>query len=87
MPAFTRQPAPREAGVAKVEVTLTTDAEGLKARSADCKLLDNWCNPLTLAIVGAGGYLDWQGDHEKAYEPGCKLYIDDKGQLVVLKAN
>ncbi len=73
-------------GPVKTEVTLLLRPFGAaSAETADGKPVVNWRLPNTLATVGREGYLDWLGPHEVAYEPGCKLYIDGKGQLTVLK--
>jgi hypothetical protein len=73
-------------GEIKAEVTVATDAGGVvTAKTKDGKDVENWRAPNTLITVAGEGYLDWQGAHEFAYEAGCKLYVDAKGQLVVLK--
>jgi hypothetical protein len=73
-------------GEVKAEVTLATDAGGVvTAKTKDGKDVENWRAPNSLITIGGEGYLDWQGAHEFAYEAGCKLYVDAKGQLVVLK--
>ena len=40
----------------------------------------------TLATVVGKGYIDYHAaDGEEGFEPGCRLYINEKGQRVVLK--
>jgi hypothetical protein len=73
-------------GEVKQEIVLTTSPSGeLSAKTADGKSVENWRMPSSLVTVAGDGFLDWSGGHELAYEPGCKLYIDPKGQLTVLK--
>jgi len=68
-------------------VTLSTDDDGtIRAVGADGKDLSAaWRKEGTLVTVGEGGYLDWAGDQEVAYEAGCKLYVGTGGQIAVLK--
>ena len=42
--------------------------------------------PGTLATVGAGGWMDWSGDQEIAYEAGVQLYVNAKNEIHVLNA-
>lgn len=73
-------------GEVKQQITLSTDAAGkVTSKDASGKDVENWRTPNSLVTVGGEGYLDWLGPHEFAYEPGCKLYVDDKGQVTVLK--
>jgi hypothetical protein len=44
-----------------------------------------WKAPGTLITIAGEGYLDWIGPHEFAYEAGCKLFVNDQRQVVVLK--
>ena len=48
------------------------------------KAVTDFRTPNTLVTIGEGGYLDWSGDDELAYEPGCILYYDAKQQMSVL---
>jgi hypothetical protein len=70
----------------KQQVAVATDAAGnVTAKSADGKDVADWKTPGTLVTIGGDGYLDWIGPHEFAYEAGCKLFVNDQRQLVVLK--
>ena len=70
----------------KHQVTVATDAAGtVTAKSADGKDISDWKMPGTLVTIAGEGYLDWIGPHEFAYEAGCKLFVNDQRQLVVLK--
>jgi hypothetical protein len=74
-------------GEIKTEITLGLNAKGqLEAKDKDGKTVENWRKPNTLVTIAGEGYLDWQGAHEFAYEPGCQLYFDDKNQLSAIKA-
>jgi hypothetical protein len=69
----------------QVALTLETTDEGRTvARTADGQDLgDDWRKPHTQAKVGGKGFIDF--GPEQFYEPGCVLYVDDKGQTVVVK--
>jgi hypothetical protein len=70
----------------KQRVTLATDAAGLvSAKSTDGKAVADWKTPGTLITVAGEGYLDWIAPHEFAYEAGCKLFVNEQRQFVVLK--
>ncbi len=43
-----------------------------------------WRKPNTLLTIGGAGFLDWSGDSEMAFEPGCKVYVDGGKNLKVL---
>jgi hypothetical protein len=43
----------------------------------------DWKQPGTLVTVGKGGLIDFAA--EQFYEPGVKLYVDDKSQIIVIK--
>jgi hypothetical protein len=76
----------KKPGPVEVEVSLTlADIGAPSAKTKSGELIENWRKPLTLATVGPNGYLDWLGPHEFAYEPGCKLYVDAKNQVTVVK--
>lgn len=73
-------------GAVQRSVTLATDAAGVvTAKGTDGKPVESWRTPNTRVTIGGDGFLDWIADHEVAYEPGCVLYVDDKGQVSVLK--
>ena len=73
-------------GAVKATVTVATDSSGLvTAKAADGKPMENWRAASTKVTIGGDGFLDWAGNNEVAYEPGCVLYFDDKGQMSVLK--
>ncbi len=73
-------------GEVKQELTIATEPSGeITVRSKDGKDVANWRTPLALITIVGDGFLDWIAPHETAYEPGCKLYIDGKNQLSVLK--
>jgi hypothetical protein len=70
----------------KQQLTVATDAAGkVTAKTADGKDVADWKTPGTLVTIGGDGYLDWIGPHEFAYEPGCKFFVNDQRQVVVLK--
>jgi hypothetical protein len=70
----------------KQQVILATDTAGIvTAKTADGKEVADWKTPGTVATIAGQGFLDWIGPHEFAYEPGCKLFVNDQRQLVVLK--
>lgn len=69
----------------KITVDLHTGDEAVAvAQTADGKDLgDSWRKPNTLATVTGDGFIDYSYEH--FYEPGCKIYIDAKSRLVVIK--
>lgn len=73
-------------GPVKQQVTVSTLPSGeVVVKTAEGKTLTDWRMPATQITVGAGGLLEWLAPHEHAYEPGCKLYVDPKGQRTVLR--
>jgi hypothetical protein len=70
----------------KAQLTLATRPDGVvMATTAEGKELAEWHVPGALVTIAGTGYLDWHGPHEFAYEPGCKLYVNDKRQVTVVK--
>jgi hypothetical protein len=69
----------------KTSVTVETSDDGRTvARADDGKDLgEGWRKPNTQATVAGAGFIDF--GPEQFYEPGCVLYVDDKGQVVVVK--
>jgi hypothetical protein len=76
----------KEPGPVEQRVTVTAPADGIlviddQGKPAELR------RPKTLITVGDGGWLDWSGDHEIAYLPGCLLYIDANNGIVPLNAS
>jgi hypothetical protein len=71
----------------KVRITLGVDRDGkFSARTADGKdVRSDWRQPNSLVTIAGEGYVDFGGDRELCYEPGCKLYFNDRRQLTVVK--
>jgi hypothetical protein len=69
----------------KLAVTLETGDDGRAVAKADGgkDLGEDWRKPGTQATVAGQGFIDF--GPEQFYEPGCVLYVDDKGQVVVVK--
>ena len=75
-----------EPGPVEHRVTVTSPADGVVVVDDSGKPAE-LRRPKTRVIVGAGGWLDWSGDHETAYLPGCLLYVDAiNGTIVPLNA-
>jgi len=72
--------------VAKAEVRLGIDREGrLTSETADGKTVD-WKMPESLVTIVGDGFVDFDNtDMETCYEPGVKLFVDDKRKVTVLK--
>ena len=75
----------KEPGPIEHRVTVTAPADGIlvvddKGKPAELR------RPKSLVTVGDGGWLDWSGDHEIAYLPGCLLYVDGNNTIVPLNA-
>lgn len=69
------------------EITLGTAADGtLTLHDKEGKPLTDWKIPNSLVTIVADGYVDWIADSETCYEPGVKLYVDDKRRVTVLNA-
>ncbi len=69
----------------KADVTLNVDKDGnLVAKTADGKVTESWRAPGTLVTVAGEIYMDWSGDSETIWEPGCKFYIDAEGTFKIL---
>jgi len=79
----------RPASEPKTTLSLEIAADGhIVAKTPDGKDLGHdWRQPGTLATVVGKGFIDDQGssDGEDNYEPGCKLFIDEKWQRQVLR--
>jgi hypothetical protein len=69
------------------QIELQIDRDGrVLAKTADGKDLGpDWRKPNTLATIVGDGYVDWSGDNERCYEAGCKLFVDEKNNVQVLK--
>ena len=75
-------------GAVDVKVTVELADDGsVAAKTEDGKNLgDQWRKPKTLATIGPKGYMEYQNlDNEICYEPGCKIYVDEKNQQAVVK--
>jgi hypothetical protein len=75
----------KEPGPVEHRVTVTAPADGVlvvddKGKPAELR------QPKTLVTVGDGGWLDWSGDQEIAYESGCLLYVGADNAIVPLNA-
>jgi hypothetical protein len=72
----------------KTRTELGTHTDGrLVARTADGKdIRDDWRQPHSLVTIVADGFVDFGGDQELCFEPGVKLYFDDKRQMSVIRA-
>jgi hypothetical protein len=69
-----------------VEVTLGVAADGTVIRKrADGKDGEDWRVPNSLVTVTGTGWVDAGGDREICYEPGVKLYVDERRQVAVVK--
>ena len=69
----------------KREVRLGFDARGIvTSQTADGKDV-NWRTPGSVVTIVNDGYVDFENANtEICYEPGVKLYVDAKGQVMVL---
>lgn len=71
----------------KSEIAVGVAKDGtFTARTKDGKdVRDDWRLPNALVTIGGDGFVDFGGDRELCYEPGVKLYFNDKRQLTVVK--
>jgi hypothetical protein len=60
-----------------------TVLRSLTAETGEDAANGDWKQPGTLVTVGKGGLVDFEA--EQFYEPGVKLYVGDKGQVIVIK--
>lgn len=70
----------------KAKLTVSTKADGTVEIRDEAGNTQNSFPPLTLLTVGDGGYLNWSGNNESAYEAGCQLFIGKNGQWEALNA-
>jgi hypothetical protein len=79
-------PEKQPPSAAKAEIRLGIDREGrLTSATADGKAID-WKTPDSLVTIIGDGFVDFDNtDMETCYEPGVKLFIDDKRKVTVLK--
>jgi hypothetical protein len=73
----------------KTEVRLGSIKDGtFTATTADGKDVSNdWRLPNSLVTITGDGWVDFSGDRELCYEPGVKLYFDDRRQMTVINAS
>jgi hypothetical protein len=87
-------PSPSEAGPSpkaeapkiEAERTIETDDVGqvVVRTTTGAAQPGEWRKSRTLLTVVGKGYVDWSGNEEVVYQPGCKLYVDEHGTVAVL---
>jgi hypothetical protein len=74
-------------GPIKAEIKLGVAADGtVTALAADGKeVAGDWRRPQSRVTFVGDGWVMYDRDREQCFEPGVKMYIDDKGQMTVLR--
>lgn len=77
----------KPAANAKQQIELGQESSGaLIAKTSDGKnIAQDWRQPGSVVTIVGTGFVDFGGDQEICYEPGCKLFVDERRQVSVLK--
>jgi hypothetical protein len=72
----------------KTQITLGNGKDGtFTAKTADGKdVSQDWRLPNSLVTIAGDGWVDFGGDRELCYEPGVKLYFDERREMKVINA-
>ena len=72
----------------KTQISLGHGKDGtFTAKMSDGKDVgEDWRLPNSLVTIAGEGYVDFSGDREVCYEPGVKLYVDERRQMTVINA-